>query len=60
MSIYLALSISALFVSLLELIDGAQFLNITPSFLSFAYLAATSSPAPVIVIVPLTSMYASL
>ena len=50
---------SVLFVSLLQLINGAQFLNITPLSLSSACPAAASSPAPAIVIVPLTSMYAS-
>ena len=60
MSISLALAISALFISLLELINGVQFLNITPLFLSSAYLVAASSPALVIVILPLISIYASL
>ena len=46
----LALSISALFISLLQLINGPQ----------SACLASASSPAPVIVIFHLTSMYASL
>ena len=40
--------------------NGAQFLNITPLFISSACLAAASFSAPVIVILPLTSMYASL
>ena len=40
--------------------NGAQFLNITPLFLSSACFAASSAPAPVIVIVPLTRMYTSL
>ena len=60
MSISLALAISALFISLLELINGVQFLNITPLFLPSAYLVAASSPALVIVILPLISIYASL
>ena len=55
-SISLALSISVLFISLLQLIKGVHFLNITPLFLSTC-LAAASSPAPVIFIVPLTSMH---
>ena len=50
---------SVLFVLLMNLVNGAQFLNVTPLFLSSARLAAASSPAPVIVIVPLTSMYES-
>ena len=56
----LALSISVPFISLLQLADGAQFLTIMPLFLSSACLAVASSPAQVIVILPLTSMYASL
>ena len=36
-----------------------NFLNITPLFLSSNCLAAALSPAPVIVIVHFTSMYAS-
>ena len=48
-----------LFILFMHLTDGAQFLNITPLSLSSAYLAAGSSPAPVIVIVPFTSIYAS-
>ena len=57
---FLVLSISILFMSLLQLINGGQFLNITPAFLSSACLAAASSPMPVIAILPLISMYASL
>ena len=60
LSISLALSISVLFISLLQLTNGAQFLNIAPLFLSSACLAAASAPALVIVILPLTSMYALL
>ena len=52
---YRALSISILFIFLMNLTNGAQFLNITPLFLSSARLAAVSSPAPVIFFVPLTS-----
>ena len=55
----LALSISILFISILQLIRGVQFLNITPLFLSPTCLAATLYPAPVILALPLTSMYAS-
>ena len=58
-SISLALSISVLFISLLQLVNGGQFLNITPLFLSSDCLAEASSPAPVISIVPLTIIYAS-
>ena len=56
----LALSFSVLFISLSQLVNEAQFLNITPLFLSSACLSAALAPAPVIVIVPLRSMYASL
>ena len=41
------------------LVNGAQFLNITPLFFSSDCFAAAASPAPAIVIVPLTSMYVS-
>ena len=56
----LALSISVLSFSLLQLVNGALFLNTTLLFLSSASRFATVSPAPVIVILPLTSSYASL
>ena len=46
----LALSICVLFFSLMQLMNGAQFLNATPLSLSSACLAAALSPAPVIVI----------
>ena len=51
----LALSICVLFISLIQLVNGAQFLS-----LSSAYIAAASSPSPVIVIFPVTRIYASL
>ena len=44
----------------MQLVEGAQFLNVTPLSLSCACLAAASAPAPLIVIFPLTRMYASL
>ena len=50
----LALSISVLFISPLQLMNGTQFLNITSLFLSSAILAVASSPAPVIVTHPFT------
>ena len=40
--------------------NGAQFLNVTPLFLLSACLDAALSPTPVIVIFPLTWIYASL
>ena len=44
----------------MQSVNSAQFLNITPLFLSSDRSAASFAPAPVIFIVPLTSMYASL
>ena len=52
----LALSTCVLFISLMQLVNGVQFLNATPLSLSSACLAAASAPAPVIAIVPLTRM----
>ena len=43
----------------MRLVNGAQFLNVTPLFPSSARFVAASSHSPVIFIVPLTSMYAS-
>ena len=56
----LALSIRVLFISLMQLVNGAQFLNATPLPLSSACLAAALSPAQEIVVFPLTRIYASL
>ena len=56
----LALSMCVLFISLMQLIKGAQFLNAAPLSLPSACLAAASAPLPLIVIVPLTRIYASL
>ena len=56
----LALSICVLLISLIQLINGAQFLNTTPLSLPSACLAAASVPLPLIVIVPLTRIYVSL
>ena len=51
---------SVLFILLMHLVNGAQFLNVTPLFFSSAHLAGpSSSPAPAIVIVPFTNMYES-
>ena len=59
---------SILFIFLMDLVNGAQFLNITPLSFSSAFFASNNctlvlpagAPAfPVIVIVPLTSIYAS-
>ena len=59
-SISFALSICVLFISLMQLVNGAQFLNATPLSLSSACLAGATAPGPAIVIVPLTRIYASL
>ena len=48
------------FCLFVQIVNGVQFLNVTCLFLSSAYLASASSPSPVIVIVPLTSMNPSL
>ena len=56
----LALSICVLFISLVQLVNGAQFLNATPLSLSSVCLAAASSPAPAIVNFPSKRIYASL
>ena len=56
----LALPTCVLFISLMQLVNGAQFLNATPLSVSSACLAAASTPSPAIVIVPLTRIYASL
>ena len=50
---------SVLFILLMHLANGAQFLIVTPLSLSSACLAAASYLAPVIVIVPLSIMYES-
>ena len=50
---------SVLFILLIHVVNGAEFLNVTPLFLSSARLAVASSPGPVIVIVPFTSIYES-
>ena len=56
----LALSICVLLISLMQLINGAQFLNATPLSLSSACLVAASAHAPVKVMFPLIRIYASL
>ena len=50
---------SGLLILLMHLVHEAQFLNVTPLSLSFSCLAAASSLCPVMVFVPLTSMYES-
>ena len=55
----LALPTCVLFISLTQLVNGAQLLNTTPLSLSSACLAAALSHTPAIVIVSLTKIYAS-
>ena len=50
---------SVLFILLMHLVNGTRFLNIMPLFLSSNRFAASSFPAPITVIVPFTSIYAS-
>ena len=54
----LALSIYVLLISLMQLVKGAQFLNIT--FLSSLFAAAPSAAMLLTLIVPVTRIYASL
>ena len=56
----LALPTCVLFIWLMQLVNGAQFLNATPFSFSYYCLAAASTPLPVTVIFPLTRIYASL
>ena len=53
----LALSVCVLLISLIQLVNGAQFLNITFLLVLFAAPAAAVLLA---IIVPLTRIYASL
>ena len=55
---YSALSICSLFILLMKLINGAQFLNIT--FLLVLFAAAPTAALLLTDIFPLTSIYASL
>ena len=54
---YSALSIWVLFILLTQLVNGAQFLDIT--FLAALFAAAPSAAVLLTVIFPLTSIYAS-
>ena len=56
----LALSIWVLIISFRQSVNGRKFLNITPLFFSSKGFVAWSAPAPAIVIVSFTSIYASL
>ena len=48
-----------LLILLMHLVNGAEFLNVTPLSLSSACLTLALSPSPVFVIVLFTSMYES-
>ena len=54
----LALSTCILLISLIQLVNGAQLLNIT--FLSLLFTAAPAVAVLLTLIVPLTRIYASL
>ena len=54
----LALPICVLLISLIQLVIGAQFLNIT--FLLVLFAAAAAAAVVLTLIVPLTRIYASL
>ena len=54
----LALSTCVSFIMIMQLGNGAQLLNNTPLYISSARLGAALSPAPVIVIFPVTRIYA--
>ena len=56
---YSALSIWVLFILLMHLVNGAQFLNITFSLVLFA-AAAAATAVLLTIIFPVTSIYASL
>ena len=58
MSTSLVISISTLFISLLQSVNSAQFLNIT--FLLAIFASASGAAVLLTVILPLTSMHASL
>ena len=55
---YFVLSASVLFILLIQLVNGAQFLNIT--FLLVLFAAAPTAALLLTDIFPLTSIYASL
>ena len=54
----LALSSCVLLISLMQLVNGAQFLNIT--FLSILFVLESAAAVLLTLIVPLTRIYASL
>ena len=54
----LTLSTCVLSISLMQLVNGAQFLNIT--FLLVLFVSASAAAVLLTVIVPLTRIYASL
>ena len=60
MSMYLGLSTFELFISVTQINEWSRVLNAKPLSLPSACLAAALSPTAVIVIFPLTRIYASL
>ena len=50
-SIYFVSSVYVLFISLMQLVNGAQFLNVTPLFLPSNLFAASSALAPQIIVI---------
>ena len=57
---FFPLSTCELFMSLMQSVNRATFLNVTCLFLLHAYVAAAFVPASAIVIVLFTSIFASL
>ena len=55
---YLAISTCVLFISLMQSVNGAQFVNVT--FLLVLFAAAPSAEVSSTDLFPLTSIYASL
>ena len=60
MSRFFALSACVSFISVMQLVNGDQLLNIAGLLFVSSALAASSAPAPTTVIVLLTSIYALL
>ena len=54
------LSFRVFLISLMQSVNGAQFLNIIALFLSSVHSSLSFAPDPIIVLVPLINMQASL
>ena len=54
------LSTSALFILLMQLVNGVQFLKTTSLLFLSSTIASASVPCPTTVIIPSTSIYASI